>query len=65
MLYSLISLKIVGIFRGSSSKQYIVVEIVFLYPLIQNVDFGYDEHWGDRRFFSTNTFNVTDQIVDI
>ena len=34
VLYLLISLNIIGIPRGSSSKQYIIVEVIFLHPFI-------------------------------
>ncbi len=58
VLQSVKDLFIIQIFEFSSSKQQIVIQIVFLHSFVQNVDFKNNEHEKNLFFLSINHFYI-------
>jgi len=58
VLQSIKDLFIVRIFEFSSSKQQIVIQIVFLHSFVQNVDFENDEHEKNLFSLSINRLHI-------
>ncbi len=58
VLQSVKDLFIVRIFEFNSSKQQIVIQIVFLHSFVQNVDFENDEHEENLFSLSINRLHI-------